>query len=72
MFRAADVRLLASIIKALVQNWYLKRGKYRDRDMSVTTYAQTVRDGLAGYLLYVRRLAKDEGRDTRLRPKLSA
>lgn len=51
VFRNIDARLLASLIKAMLQDWYLKRGKYRDRDTSVTTYAQTVRDLLESYLL---------------------
>lgn len=46
-----DARLLASLIKAMLQDWYLKRGKYRDQGTSVTTYAQTMRDVLESYLL---------------------
>jgi len=50
VFRDIDARLLASLIKAMLQDWYLKRGKYRDQGTSVTTYAQTMREVLEGYL----------------------
>ncbi|MES1929969.1 transcriptional regulatory protein [Salinisphaera dokdonensis CL-ES53] len=51
VFRDIDARLLASLIKAMLQDWYLKRGKYRDQGTSVTTYAETMRDVLNGYLI---------------------
>ena len=50
VFRDIDARLLASLIKAMLQDWYLKRGKYRDQDTSVTTYAETMRELLERHL----------------------
>lgn len=49
-FRAVDARLLASLTKALMQDWYLKRGKYRRQGIDVNTYAQSVCDLLESYL----------------------
>lgn len=49
-FRAVETRVLSAMIKALLQDWYLKRRKYRDNDISVEQYANTVRDLLARYL----------------------
>lgn len=49
-FRTVDARLLASLIKAMLQDWYLKRGKYHDQGTSVTTYAETMREVLERYL----------------------
>jgi hypothetical protein len=49
-FRPVDARLLASLTKALMQDWYLKRGKYRRQEIDVNTYAQTVCDLLDAYL----------------------
>ncbi|CAD0187254.1 HTH-type transcriptional regulator BetI [Ruegeria sp. THAF57] len=36
--------LLPSLIKPLLQDWYVKRSKYRKRGISVKTYVQTVQD----------------------------
>jgi AcrR family transcriptional regulator len=41
-FRATDAQLTASLLKALLQDWYLKRGKYRGRDVDVERYADAV------------------------------
>ena len=49
-FRAVNARLLSSLIKAMLQDWYLKRRKYRDQNIGVDQYASTVRDVLLGYL----------------------
>ena len=49
-FRTCNARLLASLIKALLQDWYLKRGKYRREQISVDHYAQSVCDILECYL----------------------
>ncbi|MFC3102997.1 TetR/AcrR family transcriptional regulator [Salinisphaera aquimarina] len=54
IFIRVDTRLLASLIKAMLQDWYLKRGKYRDQGTSVTTYAQTMRELLERYLQFER------------------
>lgn len=50
-FEPVDAQLLASLIKAMLQDWYLKRGKYRDQGTSVTDYAQTMQALLEAYLL---------------------
>lgn len=39
VFRPVNARLSASILKAMLQDWYLKRGKYRRQDVSVEAYA---------------------------------
>ncbi len=39
-----DARLTAAMLKGLLQDWYLKRGKYRHRAVSVDDYAQTAID----------------------------
>ncbi|MEX0605828.1 MAG: TetR/AcrR family transcriptional regulator [Marinobacter sp.] len=49
-FRSIETRVLSAMIKALLQDWYLKRRKYRDNDISVEQYADTVRDLLERYL----------------------
>ena len=41
-FRIADPLLVAAAIKALLQDWYLKRWKYRRRKISVEAYADFV------------------------------
>jgi TetR/AcrR family transcriptional regulator, cholesterol catabolism regulator len=42
-FAIDDVALTASLIKPLLQDWYVKRAKYRKRGTSIESYAQTVR-----------------------------
>ncbi|QOF75735.1 TetR/AcrR family transcriptional regulator (plasmid) [Aminobacter sp. SR38] len=37
-FRAIDVDLTASLIKPLLQDWYVKRSKYRRRNISLDAY----------------------------------
>lgn len=49
-FRPIQTRVLSAMIKALLQDWYLKRRKYRDNGISVEQYAATVRDLLQRYL----------------------
>ncbi|MGE5389979.1 MAG: TetR/AcrR family transcriptional regulator [Deltaproteobacteria bacterium] len=41
-FRDENVVLAASVIKAMLQDWYLKRWKYRNRKVSVDEYADYV------------------------------
>jgi AcrR family transcriptional regulator len=41
-FRSVDAQLAASLLKALLQDWYLKRGKYRARGLDVEHYAESV------------------------------
>lgn len=49
-FRAVNARLLASLTKALMQDWYLKRSKFRRQEIDVNTYARSVCDLLESYL----------------------
>ena len=41
-FLPRDPRLTASVIKAMLQDWYLKRRKYRNRKISVDQYAEFI------------------------------
>jgi AcrR family transcriptional regulator len=41
-FAVANIELTASLIKPLLQDWYVKRGKYRRRSVSSEQYVQTV------------------------------
>ncbi len=50
-FRAVDVLLTGSLIKALMQDWYLKQWKYTQRKVSVSTYAGHVIDMIESYIL---------------------
>lgn len=50
VFRDHKPRLMASLIKALMQDWYLKRRKYRDQGVSVDEYADEVTSMLDHYL----------------------
>lgn len=51
VYRPKNSRLVASMIKALLQDWYLKRRKYRDQDVAVDEYAEFVRDVIESYVL---------------------
>ncbi len=42
VFRDENVILVASVIKAMLQDWYLKRWKYKNRKVSVDEYADFV------------------------------
>ena len=46
-FRIASVELAAAAVKALLQDWYLKRWKYREAEVSVEAYADFVVDFIA-------------------------
>ena len=48
--RAIDPRLTASMTKAMLQDWYLKRGKYRAQGTDVSGYARAVCDLLRAHL----------------------
>ena len=43
-FRIADPSLTAALIKPLLQDWYVKRGKYRKRNIAAGAYANAVCD----------------------------
>ncbi|MBU2488365.1 MAG: TetR/AcrR family transcriptional regulator [Proteobacteria bacterium] len=51
IFRLTDPELSAALVKALLQDWYLKRWKYRSRDISVETYAGTVLEWVERFVL---------------------
>lgn len=50
IYRSRNTRLVASMIKALLQDWYLKRRKYRHQNVVVDDYALFVRDVIESYL----------------------
>jgi AcrR family transcriptional regulator len=41
-FRKTNARLLASLCKAMMQDWYLKRRKYSNQGVSATQYAEFI------------------------------
>jgi AcrR family transcriptional regulator len=49
-FRDTDAQLSASLLKALLQDWYLKRGKYQTRAVDVEQYANAVIEMLENHL----------------------
>jgi AcrR family transcriptional regulator len=44
VFRCADLDLVAALIKAVLQDWYLKRWKYKRKGITVEDYARFVVD----------------------------
>ncbi len=51
VFRDVDRALTAAMIKALLQDWYLKRWKHSRRRVTVETYANFVLEVVESYLL---------------------
>lgn len=51
VFRQVDAELLGATIKAMLQDWYLKRGKYSKRRTSVDRFAAFLLDFIESYLL---------------------
>jgi AcrR family transcriptional regulator len=51
VFKAVDAGLLGATIKAMLQDWYLKRGKYTKRRTSVDQYAAFLMGFIESYLL---------------------
>jgi AcrR family transcriptional regulator len=49
VFDIADPLLVGAAIKALLQDWYLKRWKYRQRKINVEAYADFVIDMIRAY-----------------------
>ncbi|HLU02424.1 MAG TPA: TetR/AcrR family transcriptional regulator [Advenella sp.] len=47
VFKTDNARLLASMIKAMMQDWYLKRRKHRNQSITVSQYADFMIDMLA-------------------------
>ena len=50
-FELRDSQLTASVIKAMLQNWYLKRRKYAKRRVSVDQYARFVLEFVEAFIL---------------------
>ncbi|MDX1496835.1 MAG: TetR/AcrR family transcriptional regulator [Salinisphaeraceae bacterium] len=53
VFRHCDARMAAALLKPLLQDWYLKRSKYRSREISVERYAESVIELMENHLLKV-------------------
>lgn len=51
MFRPVDARMLAAVSKAMMQDWYLKRRKYREDEVGPTAYADFLCELLDRYLV---------------------
>ncbi|MCZ4366281.1 TetR/AcrR family transcriptional regulator [Sulfitobacter dubius] len=47
-FRSDTSPLLASLIKPLLQDWYVKRSKYRRRGVDIAAYVQTIQQIVNG------------------------
>ena len=62
LFVHQDSRLLAAVIKAMVQDWYVKRWKYAKRNVSVDHYARFLVEFVAAYCL-----AREPARRSELR-----
>ena len=50
VFKAADIELTGAVIKAMLQDWYLKRWKYARRKVTVEKYAAFLVDLIESYL----------------------
>jgi AcrR family transcriptional regulator len=50
-FKAVNMELTGAVIKAMLQDWYLKRWKYARRNVSVEKYAAFVVDIVETYLI---------------------
>ena len=69
-FREINPRLLSSLIKAMMQDWYLKRRKYREQGVSVEAFADQIRQLLQCYLLPADRA--DAGGSSRVAEAMSS
>ncbi|MEW5735619.1 MAG: TetR/AcrR family transcriptional regulator [Thermodesulfobacteriota bacterium] len=50
VFMARDPEMTSAVLKALLQEWYVKRWKYRNRNVSVETYARFIIDWMMAFL----------------------
>jgi AcrR family transcriptional regulator len=50
-FLLHDPQLTASVIKAMLQDWYLKRSKYRKRNISVDHYSEFVLQFIEAFIV---------------------
>ncbi|HOD13766.1 MAG TPA: TetR/AcrR family transcriptional regulator [Spirochaetota bacterium] len=51
MFIIDNIQLTGSVIKAMMQDWYLKKWKYKQRNVSVETYAQFIIDVTESFIM---------------------
>jgi TetR/AcrR family transcriptional regulator, cholesterol catabolism regulator len=51
VFNSHDPHLGASIIKAMLQDWYLKRGKYAGKNISVDHYAEYLQEFIEAFFM---------------------
>jgi AcrR family transcriptional regulator len=51
VFRSGNTELMGAVIKAMLQDWYLKRWKYARRKVTVEKYALFLVDFIESYLL---------------------
>jgi TetR/AcrR family transcriptional regulator, cholesterol catabolism regulator len=51
MFRQANPQMVSAALKALLQDWYLKRWKYERRKVTVEAYAGFLMDLVSSYLI---------------------
>ncbi|WP_211232839.1 TetR/AcrR family transcriptional regulator [Desulfatirhabdium butyrativorans] len=51
VFADQDPLLSASLIKAMLQDWYLKRGKYAERKITVERYAEFVMEWIEAFVV---------------------
>jgi flagellar biosynthesis regulator FlaF len=51
IFRSVDKELTAAIIKAMLQDWYLKQWKYQRRQVSVEDYGRFIISFVEAFLL---------------------
>ncbi len=49
-YRETDPLMAAAMLKALLQDWYVKRNKFRDRNVDVEQYAESVIELMESYL----------------------
>ncbi|HQH99681.1 MAG TPA: TetR/AcrR family transcriptional regulator, partial [Deltaproteobacteria bacterium] len=50
-FRKSNPQMVSAALKALLQDWYLKRWKYERRKVSVEAYAEFIMDLVSSYLM---------------------
>lgn len=50
VFRDCDAKMAAALLKPLLQDWYLKRSKYRSREIDVEAYADSVIELMENHL----------------------
>ena len=60
-FLPRDPQLTASVIKAMVQDWYLKRSKYAGRKISVDQYARFILQFVENFILDAKENIQSQG-----------